>query len=200
MLISSNPNKKQELLSLLIPNPHTAVANCVFRLISTTLRWEFECNLLENVGLFAGRYSGSSRPDLYRTPQALHSVFGPMGPARHCGVLSDWQCKHLRPSRAPPADVRGNNQVSWPSHIAWSGNSPWLGLGLRLRPLVRGRTGTLRLPFPSLLLLLLFSRTELGLSWFTSSSGLSDNMPKHVSTAGNSSLFDSHSNSSSANS
>lgn len=50
-----------------------------------------------NVGLAAGRYSGTSRPDLYLTPQALHSVFGPIGPVRHCGVFSDAQCVHFRP-------------------------------------------------------------------------------------------------------
>jgi len=36
--------------------------------------------------LAAGRYFGKSLPDLYRTPQALQSVFGPIGPA----LLSDW--------------------------------------------------------------------------------------------------------------
>lgn len=49
-----------------------------------------------NVGLAAGRYSGTSRPDLNLTPHALHSVFGPSGPVRHCGVFSDAQCVHRR--------------------------------------------------------------------------------------------------------
>ena len=50
-----------------------------------------------NVGLAAGRYSGTSRPDLNRTPHALHSVFGPMGPVRHCGVFSEAQWRHFLP-------------------------------------------------------------------------------------------------------
>lgn len=49
------------------------------------------------MGLAAGRYSGTSRPDLYRTPHALHSVFGPIGPVLHCGVFSDAQWRHFRP-------------------------------------------------------------------------------------------------------
>lgn len=64
---------------------------------STTFRWEFECLADTKVGLAAGRYSGTSRPDLYRTPQALHRVFGPIGPVLHCGVFSDAQWRHLRP-------------------------------------------------------------------------------------------------------
>ena len=44
------------------------------------------------VGLAAGRYSGKSLPDLYRTPQALQRVFDPIGPALHCGVLVISQC------------------------------------------------------------------------------------------------------------
>lgn len=47
------------------------------------------------MGLAAGRYSGSSRPERYRTPQALHSVFGPNGPSLHCGVLVTSQCVHF---------------------------------------------------------------------------------------------------------
>lgn len=65
---------------------------------SITFRCEFECFVSIKVGLIAGRYSGTSRPDLYRTPQALQSVLGPMGPVRHCGVLSVAQCRHFRPS------------------------------------------------------------------------------------------------------
>ncbi|GER50312.1 cysteine-rich RLK (RECEPTOR-like protein kinase)18 [Striga asiatica] len=53
--------------------------------------------MLALVGLKAGLYSGKSRPDLYRTPHALHKVFGPKGPARHCGVFCTSQCVHLRP-------------------------------------------------------------------------------------------------------
>lgn len=48
-----------------------------------------------NVGLAAGRYSGNRRPDLYRTPHALQSVFGPIGPSLHCGVLDTSQCMHF---------------------------------------------------------------------------------------------------------
>lgn len=67
---------------------------------SNTFRWEFECWVSTNVGLAAGRYSGTSRPDLYRTPHALHRVFGPKGPVRHCGVFSEAQCVHRR---TPPS-------------------------------------------------------------------------------------------------
>lgn len=63
---------------------------------SITFRWEFECCVNTKVGLAAGRYSGTSRPDLYLTPQALQSVFGPRGPVLHCGVFSEAQCVHLR--------------------------------------------------------------------------------------------------------
>lgn len=72
-----------------------AVFSSVLFLISNTFLWEFECNDGMNVGLAAGRYSGKSLPDLYRTPQALQSVFGPIGPARHCGVLVISQCIHF---------------------------------------------------------------------------------------------------------
>lgn len=64
-------------------------------LISSTFLWELECTEGTKVGLAAGRYSGKSRPDLYRTPQALQRVFGPIGPALHCGVFVISQCKHF---------------------------------------------------------------------------------------------------------
>lgn len=64
-------------------------------LISSTFLWEFECRDGMKVGLAAGRYSGKSLPDLYRTPQALQRVFGPIGPALHCGVLVISQCIHF---------------------------------------------------------------------------------------------------------
>lgn len=76
---------------------HCSCCNCCccwwrsssfWRRSSMTLRCEFECWVSTNVGLAAGRYSGTSRPDLNRTPHALQSVFGPNGPVRHCGVLS----------------------------------------------------------------------------------------------------------------
>jgi len=76
-------------------------------LISRTFLCELECTDGQNVGLAAGRYSGKSRPDLYRTPQALQSVFGPIGPALHCGVLVISQCMHFltgsEPFCSPPS-------------------------------------------------------------------------------------------------
>lgn len=63
---------------------------------STAFLCEFECCVGMNVGLAAGMYSGTSCPDLYHTPHALHSVFGPNGPSLHCGVFSDVQCAHRR--------------------------------------------------------------------------------------------------------
>lgn len=42
---------------------------------------------------------------MYRTPHALHSVFGPRGPVRHCGVFSDAQWVHLRTPPSTPADA-----------------------------------------------------------------------------------------------
>lgn len=66
-----------------------------FFLISKTFLWEFECTDASKVGLAAGRYSGNRRPDLYRTPQALHRVLGPLGPSLHCGVSVTSQCVHF---------------------------------------------------------------------------------------------------------
>ena len=68
---------------------------------SNTFRCEFECFVSTNVGLEAGLYSGTNQPDLYLTPHALQSVFGPMGLVRHCGVLSVAQCRHFLPSLEP---------------------------------------------------------------------------------------------------
>lgn len=67
-----------------------------------TLRWWFECNSLEKVGLQAGLYSGNNRPDLKRTPHALQSVFAPKGPALHCGVFWTPQWLHRRVCVWPP--------------------------------------------------------------------------------------------------
>ncbi len=67
-----------------------------WRLSSNTFLCELECFAEIKVGLAAGLYSGTSRPDLNRTPQALQRVFGPIGPVRHCGVLSAAQCRHFR--------------------------------------------------------------------------------------------------------
>ena len=61
------------------------------------------CSDGSKVGLASGRYSGSSRPCLYRTPHALHSVLRPIGPSRHCGVDDDPQCRHRF------ADFRGRH-------------------------------------------------------------------------------------------
>lgn len=69
-------------------------------LISITFLCELECTEGVKVGLAAGRYSGKRRPDLYRTPHALHSVFGPIGPSLHCGVLVTAQCMHFLVSPA----------------------------------------------------------------------------------------------------
>lgn len=70
-------------------------------LSSSTFRCELECLVRTNVGLAAGRYSGTSLPDLYLTPQALHSVFGPIGPVLHCGVLYVAQWRHFLTSPPP---------------------------------------------------------------------------------------------------
>lgn len=69
---------------------------------SKTFLCELECLADTKVGLAAGRYSGTSRPDLKRTPHALQSVFGPMGPVRHCGVFSAAQWRHFRPEESEP--------------------------------------------------------------------------------------------------
>lgn len=72
-----------------------AVCSLPLFLISITFLWELECRDGTNVGLAAGRYSGYRRPDLYRTPHALHRVFGPVGPSLHCGVFVTSQCVHF---------------------------------------------------------------------------------------------------------
>lgn len=71
-------------------------------LISNTFRWLLEWTSPEKVGLQAGLYSGKSRPDLYRTPQALQSVLAPSGPVLHCGVFCTWQWLHRRWNWEPP--------------------------------------------------------------------------------------------------
>lgn len=74
----------------------TSITGCLLLfLISMTFLWEFECRDGTNVGLAAGRYSGNRRPDRYRTPHALHRVFGPIGPSLHCGVSVTSQCVHF---------------------------------------------------------------------------------------------------------
>jgi hypothetical protein len=65
-------------------------------LISNTFRWLLEWISLLKVGLQAGLYSEKSRPDLYRTPHALHRVLAPKGPVLHCGVFWTWQWLHRR--------------------------------------------------------------------------------------------------------
>ena len=42
-------------------------------------------------------------PRLSFAPQALHSVLGPLGPLRHCGVLSALQLLQLRVRSPAPA-------------------------------------------------------------------------------------------------
>lgn len=77
---------------MLLPEPATGGGGppssaSFFCRISRTFRWLLEWTSLEKFGLPAGRYSGKSRPDLNRTPHALHKVLAPSGPARHCGVF-----------------------------------------------------------------------------------------------------------------
>jgi hypothetical protein len=180
-------------------------------LISSIFLCEFECTSAEYVGLLAGRYSGTSRPDLYRTPQALQSVLGPAGPARHCGVFSAPQCWHFLPIVVADTGL-GFLLGCWRGvHQCCS----WHGMSRRRvrRRLLRARTGTLRLPqqlirvvlLLLLLLLLLWvlvtllSSTDTGLWCLDRLPGCSDDStPKNVSIVGNESLFDIHSSSSSA--
>lgn len=82
-------------------------------LSSITFRCELECLVRTNVGLAAGRYSGTSLPDLYLTPQALHSVFGPNGPVLHCGVLSVAQWRHFLLSPPPLMPILVFSQPSF---------------------------------------------------------------------------------------
>jgi hypothetical protein len=56
----------------------------------------------------------SGRPFLKRTPQALHSVRGPSGPHRHCGVWCVLQLRQVmrrgrRPGQRNPLLVRQRN-------------------------------------------------------------------------------------------
>lgn len=76
-------------------NPGSGPPASFLFLISNTLRWLFEWTSPEKVGLHAGLYSGKSRPDLNRTPHALHRVLAPSGPVLHCGVFWTWQWLHL---------------------------------------------------------------------------------------------------------
>lgn len=185
-------------------------------LISIIFRWEFECNSLEKVGLLAGRYSGTSRPDLYRTPQALHNVLGPIGPARHWGVFSARQCWHLRPIPAPLGGCGGSCRGSGKAN-SWdhrqdlgAGRSGNTLLPLRrflLRGLTGQRTGTWKVPQQLMMMgvVVRFSRTDTGLLWFSwlrtlPEHGLPGRISRHVSTPGNASLFDNHSKSSSTDS
>lgn len=78
---------------------------------STTFRCEFECLAETNVGLAAGLYSGTKRPDLNLTPQALQSVLGPKGPVRHCGVFSEAQWRHFLP--LPDASTEFSLFLTW---------------------------------------------------------------------------------------
>jgi len=90
--------KKKLLYPLDITARIMLLSNCSssFLLISMIFLCEFECTAGMKVGLEAGRYSGTRRPDLNLTPQALQRVFGPLGPSLHCGVLVVSQWVHLR--------------------------------------------------------------------------------------------------------
>lgn len=189
---------------------------CFCLLISTIFLWELECKSLRKDGLLAGRYSGTSRPDLNLTPHALQSVFGPRGPARHCGVFSAPQCWHFLPigeifipSSALEISLLGClHQTCWPE---FSSAMPGRHL---LRLLLRARTGTLRwsqlfrreillLLLLLLLLPVLSSRTGVvtGVDFLILAvSGWIHDRSTNVSTEGNASLLDSHSSSSSTNS
>lgn len=210
----------------LYPDPRgftTIPIICFTLLISITFLCEFECFSLEKVGLLAGRYSGASLPDLYLTPQALQRVFGPRGPALHCGVFSDPQCWHFLPIVAVVVVIAASTLTMALAflllvklhHCCLPGTSAKPARRRLQRRLLRARRGALRLPhelmrmllplglWPLLLLLLLvvlLSSTETGLWCFGTPTGWSERMPTNVSTAGNKSLFDIHSSSSSANS
>lgn len=199
----------------LVPTYYKPLSVCFCLLISMIFLWELECTSLEKVGLLAGLYSGTSRPDLNRTPQALHSVLGPSGPALHCGVFSAWQCWHFRPIGSLLSTLVVRLAFGWwwlNSHNWWSGTAWNPRRLLRLR-LLRARTGTWRLPqqlimvaevevvvvivVVMLLLLVLFSSTEMGLWWWLWAVLRSPGrMSTNVSTAGNASLLDNHSSSS----
>ncbi|GER33535.1 small integral membrane protein 8 [Striga asiatica] len=94
LLIGTNSGWGDETIVSSSSSPFTFGFFPLF-LISITFLCEFECKVGTKVGLAAGRYSGNSRPERYRTPQALHSVFGPNGPSLHCGVLVISQCVHF---------------------------------------------------------------------------------------------------------
>lgn len=189
MAVLSTPEHYRLSIGFIEGNP-----NCLCLLISNIFLWEFECNLLENVGLLAGRYSGTKRPDLYLTPQALQSVLGPSGPALHCGVLSAPQCWHFLPivlQRFPFAVAFEVFTFLWTRQFfSWSLRS----LHLRRR-LDLAFTGILTLPKQYITTFPLAKVSELWCFVAVPKTSTND-----VSTAGNASLFDNHSSSSSANS
>ncbi|EAY88388.1 hypothetical protein OsI_09850 [Oryza sativa Indica Group] len=86
-----------------------------FSLSFTTFLWRLEYPSLPKPGLVDGRYSGSRWSILYRMPHALHSVLGPSGPTRHCGVSVVWQWPHLFSSPHLRRRLAGREQCSPPS-------------------------------------------------------------------------------------
>ena len=60
----SFPSQKLRTTGVVTKPGSDKAGTSFFRRISITLRWWLECNSLEKVGLQAGRYSGTSRPDL----------------------------------------------------------------------------------------------------------------------------------------
>lgn len=91
---------------------------------SITFLWELECWFSTNVGLAAGLYSGTRRPDLCLTPHALQRVFGPSGPVLHCGVFSEAQCVHRRPTTTPASALVESLESSF-GFPAWFNRLVW---------------------------------------------------------------------------
>ena len=60
-----------------------------------------------------------------RTPHALHSVFGPVGPMRHCGVFWHPQFRHPRRTLCPSAVMMLSVAFgAQPTADAWRGRFP----------------------------------------------------------------------------
>ncbi|WVZ55446.1 hypothetical protein U9M48_006106 [Paspalum notatum var. saurae] len=170
---------RRALASVRPPPPAVASSSSssAWRRISRTRRWELECSSAEKVGLLMGRYSGNSRPDLKRTPHALHSVLGPAGPCRHCGVSTDAQCVHRRRGASPAAAAAGGS-TGGTLHGAVTRRR-------RRKPLVLGPTAwgaASSRPRPA------DGRDD----------GAASTSAAMVSTEGNASMFESHSSSSSS--
>lgn len=147
-----------------------------------------------------------------------------MGPARHCGVFSAWQCWHFLPMEQESLLAFATMWWLLFLTLTWlllNHSSCWLGRSakpprrrfLHRLVLARRRTGTTKQQLMMvvlllLLLLLLLSSTDTGLRCFKSPppppppppQGLTVIMSTNVSTVGKASLFDNHSSSSSAHS